>query len=100
MFTKLWFLNDSQPSERSRSVTSIRRLVKNKLESRVSAPTCIHLVLPSYGALYLRRKIQHDMRDSAQQAERAAVSERNEKEKTKSRTRLDFPFSAINDEMV
>lgn len=64
MFTKLWFLNDSQPSERSRSVTLIRRLVRNKLASCVSAPTCIHLVLPSYAALYLRRKIQHDMRVS------------------------------------
>lgn len=62
VFTKLSFLNDSQPSERGPSVTLIRRLVRNKLESPISPQTCIHLVLPSYTVPYLCRKIQHDMR--------------------------------------
>lgn len=62
VFTKLSFQNDSRPGARAPSVTLIRRLVRNKLESPIPSQTCIHLVLPSYTVLYLCRKIQHDMR--------------------------------------
>lgn len=62
MLTKPSFITDSQPGEHSPSVTLIRRLVRNKLESPISPQTYIHLVLQIYTSSYLGTKIQHDMR--------------------------------------
>lgn len=62
MLTKPSFITDSQPGEHSPSVTLIRRLVQNKLESPISPQTYIHLVLQIYTSSYLGTKIQHDMR--------------------------------------
>lgn len=62
MLTKPSFITDSQPGKHSPSVTLIRRLVRNKLESLISPQTYIHLVLQIYTSSYLGTKIQHDMR--------------------------------------
>ena len=62
MLTKPSFITDSQPGKHSHSVTLIRRLVRNKLESTILPQTYIHLVLQIYTSNYLGMKIQHDMR--------------------------------------
>jgi len=74
MLTKPSFIRDSQPREHSNSVTLIRRLVQNKLESPISPQTYIHLVLQIYTSSYLETKIQHDMRVYSALLKRGLIS--------------------------
>lgn len=74
LLTKPSFITDSQPGERSPSVTLIRGLVRNKLESPISPQTYIHLVLQIYTSSYLDTKIQHDMRVYSALLKRGLIS--------------------------